>query len=123
MYVAALTFRRLKGRSTPEDAIGGIEGLVGALMTNGQVLGKEFATARTSRGYSATVILPEEDSLLPRHNNRHVRDDLRALRSRGVAVPLVRVVGPKLTGSPADRCKRPSWRILFTSRVMLNSTS
>ena len=121
MYVAELIFRRLRAPLSPADAASTIDGLIGLLMKNGQVLGDGSAVAQIPAGFSSTVTLPERTSLLPRFNNRYVTEALAGLGSQGLRAPRTRIVGRAPSGAVADRCARPSWRVLFTTFLCIDS--
>lgn len=121
MDVAELRFRKLGRPTSSEAALAAVGDLVGLFMNNGQVLGRELVTAETSSGYSATVILPERESLAHRFDNSYVTEQRRRLRVKGVAAPRIRIVGRMTFGPLADRCKRPAWRVLITSFTSISS--
>src|SRR4051794_39968624 len=109
------------GPGDAADTCDALQCLLGALRMNGQVLGREWPIARTAAGLRATVRAPERTSLSRKHHSGPVREALRKLSSVAGAAPRVSVLGEDPSGPDADRCKRPSCYVLFTTFLGLVS--
>ena len=121
MFVAELGFRKLRPLGVRPDQVDAIEGLLGFLTKNGQILGQEYPTVETPTGFSSYVILPEKGALQRRFNYRYVNEALQDLEKQGLARPRVRTLGEKFPSPPPDRCARPGWRVLFTTYLSIAS--
>jgi predicted nucleic acid-binding Zn ribbon protein len=114
METAAIHFR-LDKRVHRDRALEALQGYIGALWRNGQLLGSQTPIAHTRAGYSVFANLPAADSLDRRHANRHVRRYLRALAGIGFKAPKVQRLGSDPEGIPPCRCRRRPFLILFTT--------
>lgn len=114
METAAIHFR-LGARVDRDRALEALHDYLGALWRNGQLLGSQTPIARARAGYSVFANLPVTDSLDRRHANKHVRRALRALAGIGFKAPKVQRLGSDPEGTPACRCRRRSFLILFAT--------
>lgn len=120
MYAAELSVR-LKSPSALPASYEALEGLLGALRWNGQVLGNEFLIARKEGALCACVRVPERGSLSARHCNKWVTESRQRLMKASGGKLRCRLLGRDPSGLMADRCRRNSCYILFTSCMHLDS--
>jgi predicted nucleic acid-binding Zn ribbon protein len=119
MFVAEILVPARRGHVA--ETCDALQVLLGALRMNGQVLGREWPIAQTEEGLRTPVMIPERGALGRRHQNGWVREALEKLSSAAGAKPQVMVLGDDPTGAEADRCKKPSCYVLFTTYLDLNS--
>ncbi|GAA4009299.1 Zn-ribbon-containing protein [Allokutzneria multivorans] len=123
VHVVQLTFAKTGVPAVAdEDArADAVNGLLGALRQNGQILGLEWPIFDTGTEYRVVVMVPEPVSLDPRLHNQWVRRDLDGLTPAGLDTPLVEVLGLDPGGAQPCDCQAPSGYLLWTTFTNLES--
>jgi predicted nucleic acid-binding Zn ribbon protein len=120
MYHLEITF----GYSgTPDEAtvLRGLENLLGAWVKNGQMLNGDWPVIFGRDHCRAIAACPEPTSLQSRHANRWIREAMSKLELHGLLKPRVKLLGRGIDSSTADKCRRPSWYIMMTNYVSIES--
>jgi predicted nucleic acid-binding Zn ribbon protein len=119
MHTFELRFTQTSGRKGAKlsDAVNGV---LGALRMNGQVLGSEFPSAETSKCFTVYVSVPEKSALARKYCNNYVRDSLKKVRKCGFEFSFIDL-GPDPESAKLCRCRERTWMLLFTNYVSIES--
>ncbi len=113
MFVAELTFRKTE-KHLPDEAVGALYSLLGALERNGQVLSKQEQIGERRDTYQIFVTVPEIKSLNQSHDHKWVHEARLALKKAGLRQPVVRIVGSWPEARELCQCTKSEWLILMT---------
>ncbi|MGO8748157.1 MAG: DUF2310 family Zn-ribbon-containing protein [Thermoguttaceae bacterium] len=120
MYHVEVTFR-YSGKPQESDVSQGIYQLLGAWVSNGQILDADCPVVFRKTDCRAVVACPEPSSLQSRHANKCIRNFLPELRSYGLLKPKMTLLGRGLESSIADKCSQPAWYLLMTNYLSIES--
>lgn len=118
MYTISLNFGVMNTFDV-ENQMDVINSLLGAWRMNGQILGKQFPTAKNETGYIVFVNTPESDSISDKYQNKYVKKYEDKLESVGLSKPDISVVGNEPDSLESCICSKSEFYILFTTYVTL----
>ena len=99
-----------------------IDNLTSAWRSHGQVLGDEFPVVFTENAYRLVVMLPRPDALEAHHDSQYVAYAKKRLIEANFQAPKVVVLGEDPFSAEPCACSQPSWFILYTNYVSLESS-
>ena len=94
-----------------------INDLLDALRDNGQILGREFPIVLGDGVFTARVVCPEKNSLLPRFNSVQVNAKLQQLAEAYLLSPKYKILGRDINSEQSAENVTPSWQVLYTTYV------
>lgn len=110
-----------KKKADWEKITDSINGLLGALRMNVQILGNQFPTAQTKSGLEFYANTPDKDSLSKKYNNKYVNKYLAQISDYKIKKPQITVLGKEIDSASLCDCKKLNDFVLFTTYVSLES--
>lgn len=112
MYLAELQFKVIADTDfgTAEAAV---RHYMEALIFNGQILGREFPTARQQYSFNSRVVIPDAQALQKKHHSKRGIAAMEQLADAGLAYPQLRVIGMDLMSPHTDPCHNPDFYVLY----------
>lgn len=104
-----------------QDPVNLINQIIEQWRFNGQILGREFGVTHHKLGdyfeFQVRLSLPEQDSLLPKHNNDWVNQTIDYAKLAGVKFEFFEIVGRDYNENDTAPEVMPSYQILYTTYV------
>ncbi len=97
-----------------EEAQKAASNILGALLSNGQLCSRDHPLLTTPNGFSAFVLIPDEDALETKHNNQWVERDIEQFIVTGGQRPVFTVIGADVESIGPCECTQFMDFILYT---------
>ena len=112
---------RYQGKPKESDISSAVYRLLSDWVRTGQVLHGDWPITHGQGACRLVVGCPETTALAGRNGNAAVGRSLSELSMHGLSKPSFHVLGPGLDSPRTDRCRRPSWYILITNFLSVES--
>jgi len=120
MYIAEIKFK-IDEKISDEDISDSLMRFLGALRMNGQIFGSEFPIAKKQDYVSATVMIPEIDSLNDKYRNEYVSNSMEQIYRLGLSNQSIDVIGKDPGSGDVCSCRRHEFYILYTNYLLIES--